>query len=42
MPAGREQLTRVRGPASESLRWTNPREGDKRLAVYGDLAPERL
>ena len=30
------------GPASESLRRTNPRESGERLAVYGDLAWQRL
>src|SRR5215471_14956666 len=33
MPAGRERSTRVRWPASESLRRTNPRESGERLAV---------
>ena len=32
----------VRGPASESLRRTNPRESGKDLPVYGDLARRRL
>jgi enoyl-[acyl-carrier-protein] reductase (NADH) len=40
MAAGRERSIRYRagGPASESLRRTNPREGGERLAVYGDLS----
>jgi hypothetical protein len=40
MAAGRERSIRHRagGPASESLRRTNPREGGVRLAVYGDLS----
>ena len=40
MAAGRERSIRYRagGPASESLRRTNPREGGDRLAVYGDLS----
>jgi hypothetical protein len=32
----------IGGPASESLRRTNPRESDERLIVYGDLARQRL
>src|SRR6516165_10082804 len=32
----------VRGPASESLRRTNPRESGEELPVYGDLAERRL
>jgi hypothetical protein len=32
----------VRGPASESLRRTNPRERGEELPVYGDLAERRL
>jgi hypothetical protein len=40
MAAGRERSIRYRagGPASESLRRTNPWEGGERLAVYGDLS----
>jgi len=32
----------IGGPASESLRRTNPRESDERLIVYGDLVRQRL
>ena len=42
MPAGREQVTQYRRPASESLRRTNARESGGRLAVYGDLAGQRF
>src|SRR5271166_6120197 len=42
MPARRERLARYRGPASESLRRTNAWECGERLAVYGDLAGQRL
>jgi hypothetical protein len=40
MAVGRERSIRYRagGPASESLRRRNPREGGERLAVYGDLS----
>ena len=43
MPARRERSIECRGPASESLRRTNPR-GSGKLAVYGnersgELAP---
>src|SRR6516225_865492 len=42
MPAWRERSTRDEGSAAESLRRTNPRESGERLAVYGDLARQRL
>src|SRR5215469_6422862 len=35
-------VSAVRGPASESLRRTNPRESGEELPVYGDLAERRL
>ena len=43
MPARREQSTWVRaeGPASESLRRTNPRDSGEELAVYGELVARR-
>ena len=41
MPARRGRVTQYRGPASESLRRTNPREAGEQLAVYGDLARQR-
>jgi hypothetical protein len=34
---GASGWTGIRGPASESLRRTNPRESGERLAVYGDF-----
>jgi hypothetical protein len=41
--AGRARaVSPVRGPASESLRRTNPRESGEDLPVYGDLAGRRL
>src|SRR5215510_9016111 len=42
MPARRERSIQYRGPASESLRRTNPREAGEQLAVYGDLVGRRL
>ena len=43
MPAQREQSTpgKGRGPASESLRRTNPRDSGEELAVYGELVGQR-
>jgi CheR methyltransferase, all-alpha domain len=40
MPARRERSIQCRGPASESLRRTNPR-GSGKLAVYGNLVGRR-
>jgi hypothetical protein len=39
--AVRAALPGVRGPASESLRKTNPRDSGEQLAVYGELAGQR-
>src|SRR6516165_2862606 len=41
-PPGASDRPRYRGPAPESLRRTNARESDERLAVYGDLTEPRL
>ena len=35
-------MDRVQGPASESLRRTNPRDSGEQLAGYGDLVARRL
>src|SRR5947209_2039039 len=42
MPAQARAVDPAIGPASESLRRTNPRESGEDLAVYGDLAPQRV